>query len=239
MKVRLDDRIYARRLRQNGLSFSEIMAKIPDLSKSTLNGWLKNVELTSSQKIRILQKIKTGADKGRVKGAFKNHQKRLLATVNTIRSAKEEIMKRNIDGFFIAGVMLYWAEGRKSEELVELTNSDPEMIKLMMAWFRKVCTVDEHKFRIRINIHSLLDKNKTEKYWSNITEIPISQFNKTIVKSTQLVGRRNPKYVGTCSIIISDKCLFRRISGWKQGLLENINLFAPVAQWTEQVNSNH
>ncbi len=239
MRVRLDDRILARQLRQKGVSFGEIITKVPNLSKGTLNSWLKDVELTNVQKKRILQKIKSGAERGRVKGAFKNHQKRLLATANTIREAGEEIKEKASDTFFVSGIMLYWSEGRKIAEKVEMTNSDPEMIKFMMQWFRRICEVSEQKFRVRINVHSLLDKGQTERYWSTITGVSLSQFNKTIVKQTKLVGRRNPKYMGTCSIIISDKNLFRKISGWKQGLLENFNLLAPVAQRIEQVNSNH
>ena len=230
MRVRINDRIFARELRSHGFSFSEIIARIPNLSKGTLNGWLKDVELTNDQKEKILQKIKLGAAKGRIKGAFTNHEKRLSATKKIISEARKEAKGKNSDVFFVSGIMLYWAEGRKTSEQVEMANADPEMIRFMMKWFRKICNVDEHKFRIRINIHSLLNKKQTEIYWSNVTEIPLTQFNKTIIKLTKLIGRKNPKYKGTCSVIISDKYLFRKILGWKLGLLESFNLLAPVAQ---------
>ena len=40
-------------LRKEGKTFSEIRAVIGKIPKGTLSGWLKHIELTQSQKIRI------------------------------------------------------------------------------------------------------------------------------------------------------------------------------------------
>lgn len=66
------------------------MEKIPELPKSTLNGWLKNIELTREQKDRLLTKIKSAGEKARLLGAFTNHKKRLDLTKMIIDSAKQE-----------------------------------------------------------------------------------------------------------------------------------------------------
>ncbi len=132
MKIRLNDRILARKLRGKGFSFSEIMNKIPNLSKGTLNGWLKDIELTEDQKNRLMDKIKLGADKGRLKGAFVNHQKRIEITKTIIEAAKNEVNKKMLAPLFITGIMLYWAEGGKTGESISFVNSDPNMIYLMM-----------------------------------------------------------------------------------------------------------
>lgn len=221
MKIRLNDRIIARELRKQGLSFSEIIDKIPNLSKGTLNGWLKDIELTQKQKERLLLKIRNGADRGRFKGSLTNHKKRIEVTEKIIDIGKVEAKKRITDSFFIAGIMLYWAEGDKTQERVGFTNADPIMIQFIMNWFRKVCNVPESKFRIALSIMALHDKNESEKFWSQITGLRLSSFNKTRIKPTLLKGKRNPSYRGTCRIIISDKNLFRKITGWKLGLLEN------------------
>ena len=229
MKTRLNERILARKLRTQGFSFSEITKKIPNLSKGTLSGWLKDIELTSEQKTRLLLKIKEGSDRGRFKGSLTNHQKRIYVTKQIIQTAKLEVKKRTSDLLFASGIMLYWAEGDKTQERVGFTNSDPLMIQFMMTWFRKICRVPESKFRIALSIMTLHNKNASERFWSKITGLPLSSFNKTRIKPTLLKGKRNPSYMGTCRVIISDKNLFRMIIGWKEGVLESFNIFASIA----------
>lgn len=224
MKARLEERILARNLREQGWSFSEIMAEIPNLSKGTLNSWLKDVQLTRDQKERLLAKIRLGSDKGRLKGAWKNHQKRTENTERIVKNATDEVGTMIKNPLFMAGVLLYWAEGGKTQERVGFTNSDPTMITLMMKWFRKLCKVNEAKFRIHLSIMALHNKNESEKFWSCLTGVPLTQFNKTHVKPTLLSGKRNPSYMGTCRIIISDKQLFRKIVGWKLGILQNFKM---------------
>ncbi len=224
MKIRLQERILARELRIQGFSFSEIIERIPNLSKGTLNGWLKDIELTDEQRDRLLLKIKNGADKGRLKGAFTNHQKRIEITEQIMTFAKNESKEKLNDTFFTAGIMIYWAEGDKtSQERVAITNSDPIMIQFMMDWFRKVCEVPESKFKIALSIMTLHDKVEAEKFWSRLTKVPLTRFHKTRIKPTLLKGKRNPSYMGTCRVVITDKNLFRKIMGWKLGILENFN----------------
>lgn len=55
-------------------------------------------------------------------------------------------------------------------------------------------------------------------YWSKITGISAKQFYKPYIKPTSLGQRKNVLYNGTCSIIVNDKSLFRKIKGWKLGL---------------------
>ncbi|MBU1000115.1 hypothetical protein KKE78_01800 [Patescibacteria group bacterium] len=224
MKVRLAERLLAREFRKQGFSFSEIMGKIPNLSKGTLSGWLKDIELTEKQKERLLEKIKSGSGKGRAKGAFANHQKRIEKTKYIIDVAKSEAKKRIVDTLFLIGVMLYWAEGDKTQERVGFTNSNQMMIQLMMKWFREICEVPETKFRVTLSIMMLHDKKESERFWSRTTRVSLNQFNKTHIKPTLLKGKRNPSYMGTCRIVISDKNLFRKMLGWRLGILESLQL---------------
>lgn len=246
--MRLEDKFKALVLRRDGKTYSEIRAIIPNLSKGTLCGWVKNIELTTDQKNNILKKIENGANSARAiqrqRGAWTNHLKMVASAKAIITSAKKEVTTLLKNPFFVPGVMLYWAEGDKSLNVqrVSFTNSDPLMISFMMKWFRVVCKVPEKKFRVRINIHALLSESEMEQYWSNITKIPLSQFNKPTIKPTLFTQAKNPFYKGTCYISINDVSLFRRIMSWKIAILEQWGFEtknAPVAQWIERMFSKH
>jgi hypothetical protein len=212
MKYR--EKILALNLRRGGLSYKEILEKIK-VSKSTLSVWLREVELTTEQKNHLLSKM----DRVRYEVAKRKVANRKKKTKDIIAKAKEEVSLLNKDPLFSVGLALYWAEGAKNPvESVKFANSDEKMIILMMKWFRKICKVPEKKFRIHVHMHTLHFRKDILKHWSRITKISSSQFYKPYIKPTSLGQRRNILYNGTCSIIIHDKNLFRRIVGWKLGL---------------------
>ena len=134
---------------------------------------------------------------------------------------KKEALILAKNPIFFVGVSLYWAEGAKNfTESVKFSNSDPVMIELMMLWFRKICRVPQRKFRISVHIHNLHSRPNIESYWSKITGVPKSQFYKTQIKKSSLGQRRNILYEGTCTICVGNKALFRKMQGWRAGILE-------------------
>jgi len=220
--MKLKQRIKAINLRKAGKSYSEIRKKIK-VSKGTLSLWLGNVKLTSDQKKRLYVTLR---QKNAYRLAKINQNKRIKKSKKIISEAKQETRSLFKNCLFVPGLMLYWAEGDKSDirEEVKFSNSDPMLIKFMMRWFRKLCKVPEDKFRIALHIHKLHCRKDIENYWSKITNVSIRQFHKTQIKPTSLRHRKNRLYQGTCAIRISDKDLFRRIKGWKIGFIDKFNL---------------
>ena len=245
--TRVEDKNLAQELRRRGKTYSEIRAIIPNLSKGTLCGWVRNIALTQAQKAKVLEKMKQGADSARAtqrqRGSWTNQLRKIEKIKQVVTEAKREIEQLNKDKFFSMGLMLYWAEGDKSlnRQAVKFCNSDPLMIEFMMKWFREVCKVSDSKFFIELNIHELLDREKMLVFWSKTTKIPQSQF-RVYIKPTQYLTLKNPSYQGTCSIRIHSVDLFRRIVAWRIFTLEKMGYDiknAPVAQWIEQMFSKH
>ncbi|PIS38886.1 MAG: hypothetical protein COT34_01440 [Candidatus Nealsonbacteria bacterium CG08_land_8_20_14_0_20_43_11] len=210
------------RLRKLGKSYGEIKKKIK-VSKSSLTLWLRDIKLTEAQQKRIYIELR---QKNAYRLAKANQRKREEETRKTIKEAKKEAFRLSKNLLFLAGLMLYWAEGDKSDEreMVKFSNSDPRMIKLIMKWFRKECRVPENRFRVTVFIHELFCREEVEEYWSKITNLPLSQFYKTQIKRTSLGHRRNKLYNGTCAIGIQSKRLFREIKGWKMGFLKEMRI---------------
>lgn len=218
--MKIKEKTKAIELRKKGVSYREIKKKLK-ISKSTLSLWLRNIPLSSSQKKYLYHTLRQ-RNAYRLAKIKQEDKIKKIEKIKNIAIDEVKILYKN--PIFIAGVMLYWAEGDKSKktECVKFSNSDPEMIKLMMRWFRSFCNVPENKFRIALHIHTLHCRKNIEKYWSKITKIPLSQFHKTQIKPTTLKLRKKPLYNGTCSVRISTKDLFRKIMGWKVGLLEKL-----------------
>lgn len=218
--MKLNEKFTAIKLRKRGLSYPSIL-KTVSVSRSTLSLWLRDIELTQQQQKKLLK----GREISRYSAAKNKKELRILKTREIIELGKEEIPKLIKSPLFITGLALYWAEGTKnSSESVRFANSDENMIKIIMEWFRSVCGVPEKKFRIQIHMHELHCRPALEKYWSKITGIPCNQFYKTYIKKTSLGQRRNILYNGTCSVTVSNKNLFRRITGWKLGLQKHFNI---------------
>ena len=217
--MKFDEKLKAIKLRKLGYSYDKILREI-DVSKSTLSIWLRDVVLTFEQKRKLLK----GRALSRYAAAKAQQRRRIEKTERIVKEAKQEaksLVKRLL---FLPGLMLYWAEGAKSNETIKFSNSDPLMIEFMMRWFREICKVPEKKFRIALHVHSLHCRKDVEKYWSKITDVSLNQFQKTYVKPTSLGQRKNILYNGTCVICVFDKDLFRRMIGWKLGFLEEKNI---------------
>jgi len=220
--MKLNEKLEAIRLRKLGKSYSEIRKKVK-VSKGTLSLWLREVELTPEQEKRLYVTLR---QKNAYRLAKMNQKKKEERTKKIITEARKETSLFFKNPLFLAGLMLYWAEGDKSDEVenVKFSNSDPAMIKFMMRWFRKICKIPEEKFRIALQIHKLHCRKDIENYWSKITNIPLYQFHKTLIKPTSLKQRKNRLYNGTCAIRINNVDLFRKIKGWKLGFLEKVNI---------------
>ncbi len=224
--MKWNEKLKAIVMRKNGRSYSDILKDIK-VSKSTLSIWLSDIKLTNKQKIDLLKKTELARYK---LGKYK-HQKRLDKTKEIINESKKEFYELINNPLFISGISLYWAEGDKHKgERVKFTNSDPFMIVLMMRWFREICNVEKGKFRISLHVHNLHSPSNVIEYWSKITDVSKTQFQKVYIKQSTLLQRRNVLYNGTCGIIVHDKNLFRRILGWKMALIDYLGVkkHAPV-----------
>ena len=220
MKLRLENKNRAICLRKTGLSFKEIRQQIPNLSKSTLCGWLKGIELTEQQKIRLLQKMHDGAEKARFKGSLRNREKALerIATIrNTAKHEYSELKKMTL---FPIGLSLYWAEGAKKSRCFQFMNSDPQMIKLMLKWLTEIVKVNMQDIKFRLYTHKIFANESYEIFWSKITGLPVENFYKTIYKPTPHLIKKNPEYKGCVRLEITKSEIYWKMVQWQQMMID-------------------
>lgn len=217
--MRADERKKARKLRLKGLSIREIARKT-QCAKSSVSEWVRDIPLTAEQ----VERLKSNQDRGRARAAnHPNSPKQFWGRIRNdiFDAAIKEIPERYSNyALKVIGTALYWAEGYKqSINMVNFTNSDPEMICLMMKFFREVCSVPEEKFRGIVHIHPHLNRGEAVKFWSGVSKIPVKQFHKTQLGiSRASKQKRDTLPRGTFRIVICDMRLQTKIKGWIKGI---------------------
>ncbi len=210
--MKFDEKKRAIVLRKKGVAMGDI-AKELNVSKSSVSYWVRDVVLSTSQKNKL---NKNGHS---VEAIEKRRISRLANTASRHQIIREAALKeaQNLTQNLLwsVGVSLYWGEGGKSQNLVRISNSDPDVIITMMNFFMRVCGVSQDKFRGHINTFTHSDVKKTEKYWSNVSGIPRTQFFKTYQKnSSASLNKRETLPYGTVQIYVLDTKLYFRIMGW-------------------------
>ncbi|TSC55840.1 MAG: Uncharacterized protein Greene071421_561 [Parcubacteria group bacterium Greene0714_21] len=209
-----------RKLRGKGFTFIEIIQKFPFLSKGTVSEWVSDIKLTPLQEQRILKKKLRGRI-GLLNYNKRRHKEAVRRAVTLSQKAKKEIGVLTSRDLKIAGAALYWGEGwKKNRNTISIGNSDPKFIAVAMRFFREICKVKEEKFRCKLTIHPGLDQAKALKFWTLITGVPLSQFNKVAIKPPKSsTGRmHNVLYKGSLDVRIGDTKTFWRIMGFIEAL---------------------
>lgn len=149
-------------MRVSGFSVNLISKKL-NVSKSSVSLWVRDVRVGDSLLIKLKNSVK---DPDVVRRRTETRLANELSKRNLIiDKSSAEVGKISDRELWLLGSILYWAEGGKTQRgLVRFTNSDPEMIKIMMCFFRKICKVPETKFRCYLHIYSHLNKRQSEKY---------------------------------------------------------------------------
>ena len=214
------DRKVATRLRREGKSYGEIKG-ILGIPKGTLSYWFRNFEIPKRTKQEL---IKRSVQKWRNNIIAYNKRRAIVARENAKRfqeEAAKEMPKVADSDLMMLGAALYWAEGSKKRRwTVDFSNTDPAMIKFIMKFFRKTCSVSEDKFDPWIQIHPNVSAGKATRYWAEITGIEKRKFRiqSLISKSSKRKRLPNTLPYGTLHIRIHSGRLTNRIKGWILGL---------------------
>ena len=169
--TKIGERMRAERLRRSGLSYQEILRRVP-VSIASLSLWLRDIKLTAEQEKRLSRRML----RGQKAGAKRRHEQRLMS----IRKIDQRIAQLAPDflddSFFTLGLALYWAEGAKQKpwsvsRSAIFSNSDADLILLMRQWFKRYFAVTDERFSYRLHIHESADVQQALKQWAAVLQI--------------------------------------------------------------------
>ncbi len=223
--MKLKEKEEARRLRkEDGMSMNEIV-KTLKVSKSSVSLWVRDVELTDEQ-IKIL-------DAKMIENRFGkrgNGYKKMLLVTERSRKLHKDIRrgyqeegrklfnkcKNNPD--FIAGIMLYWAEGSKSRCSVKFSNSDMDMMIIFVRFLRKYFKINNNKlaFAIQYYTGNGISQDDVENFWMNHLGLNYSNKRKCYIdyRPVKNMGKKVGKCpYGICRIVYNDVEIMQKIYG--------------------------
>ncbi|MCL5090887.1 MAG: helix-turn-helix domain-containing protein [Patescibacteria group bacterium] len=210
--TRFADRQEAIKLRKQGRTYSEIKKEL-GIPKSTLSDWLSGFYLTDEQ-IRLVQKRtqknkELAIERYRITMRLKR-ETRLQEIYEIQKKISLPLSERELK---IAGLFLYWGEGKKSlESSVSVSNTDPQILLFVLYWLTKIMKVPKLKIKVYLHLYDDMDIQKELNYWSQLLKISLSQFNNPYIKKSKREDIDQKGFGhGTCSLIVNNVRLKEKI----------------------------
>lgn len=122
------------KLRKAGWSYNIIQERL-GVSKSTLSNWLKWLAYVPNDEVR--KRIKEGP----LKSVIARSERKVRSIRDTKFATAKELGKLTNRDLWMMGLGLYMGEGSKTHENIRVINSDPNIIKVAISWFRYSCGI--------------------------------------------------------------------------------------------------
>lgn len=208
---KVEQRQRARELRARSWTLQEIAAEL-GVSKSSVSIWVRDVEFVPRPRNR-----------GHPAGPKHPMRVKRLAEIEALRSeAVEQVGSVSDRDVFVFGLALYLGEGAKTERsALRMTNTSADVMQAFMVWLRRFFEIDEERLRARLYLHHGLDVDAATRHWSDVLDIPASQFQRPFRPPTTSVA--TTKYPHGCiTVIYSSLSLHRRVMTLMEAITSSI-----------------
>ena len=206
-------------LRKEGYSIRAISEKI-GVAKSSVSCWVREVELSSYQKKVLCDNILNNREKfkyeNRTNYAIQNRLKFLEKRKEFQAIGRNKAKEK--DWLHSAGCMLYWGEGSKEKNNLEISNSDPFLLRFFIRFLTEIYNVDKNKIIIRVYVHlnNGIKLKEIEKYWLRILDLSKSSLRKTVLVKYSRSSKRTKigkLPYGTCKLAVYSTELVHKVYG--------------------------
>jgi hypothetical protein len=212
--VKTEEREQARQLRrEQGLALNEISRRL-GVAKSSVSHWVRDIELTPEQHDELLRR--NPAYNSQRSGTWVQAERQRVRRLNFQQAGR--VRARCDDAGFVAGCMLYWAEGAKNRNQVRLTNSDPEMVRFFVRFLRRYFGVHDSEIRITCNLFAdhAERQQEIEQFWLDTAGVSSASLCKSTVNTYSKYSqkkRRNKLPYGTCKVSVCRTRIVQAIYG--------------------------
>ena len=184
------------------MPFQRIASSV-GVSVATAHLWTRDIEITAEQQRRNL-----GRD---ITADCETIARRARGWATTSRRKREQWQTEgrsramDMDPLHMAGCMLYWAEGSKSRNSAQLTNSDVHLVRFFRRFVSECFSVSGEGFSVRLNVYtgnglSLYD---IESYWLDALGLPrvcLRKHSLNHFPTSSSGGKKNKLPYGVCAL---------------------------------------
>jgi transcriptional regulator with XRE-family HTH domain len=198
--------------RKRGFTLEEI-AKICDVSKSTVSKWLKNNAISES--VTKQNKKRAGLENAkRLKLMNKaRSSERAHRYKEVVRSAETEYKHYKNNPLFVAGVMLYLTQGdMRDEHQIRLSGKEEKAHRLFIKFTTEYLGVAKTDIRFWILLYKGQSEEVCMKRWKASTTLPYSQFYKNQYINTKKT--KETLHNGVGNTIIASTVLKHKLIRW-------------------------
>ncbi len=138
--------------------------------------------------------------------------------------AQQNVQTLTGQPLWLAGAVLYWAEGSKTRNKLSMANTDPRALRLFIAWIREYL-ISDAEFRLHLHLHEGNDERAAQSYWRAILNLRDAKFYKTFIKPRGTGHRKNTHLHGVCTVrVMKSADAFQTISAWLKVLPDQLGL---------------
>ena len=161
-------------------------------------------------------------------GIRRDTQRARRAEIEEIRdSARREVEDLTASPLWVAGTVMYWGEGGKTDRRLSLSNADPEAHRLFIAWVREF-HAERAEFTLALHLHEGNDEAKARAVWAERLDLTEVGFHKTFIKPAGTGHRKNTLEHGVCRTYVRRSTdHFLRTMAWIEVLPAHLGFTQP------------
>jgi Homeodomain-like domain len=210
------ERALAREMREAGLPYKRIAAEL-GVSPSSVYLWASDIALTEEQVAFNLRGPRGPQNPERVRRRAESWAAKCRATRLVCQQDGRQAAHAD-DLLHQAGCMLYWAEGAKSQNSIQFTNSDAHMLRLFRRFLTEALGIRPVSILFSINVYTNngLTLEEIERHWLEVLDLPSSNARKHVTNHmpTSSSGKaKNRLPYGVCTLRVHNTWMLQHIYG--------------------------
>jgi hypothetical protein len=166
------------------------------VARSTVSRWVRELELTEDQQHKLLKEGTVA--RSRARSAYYRAQR-----LRYQEEGREEARRR--DWLHAAGCMLFWAEGSKHRNVLQLVNADPDVVEFFMRFVRRYFPGTDQSVRVLCNLFADHESRRfeIEDFWLEAVGLTRNNLTQSVVNNYSNASKRtriNKLPYGTCRV---------------------------------------